>query len=133
MECFPEATAHVSQSRLRRVSFAEEVTTLNADESLELSPVSLQLILPVVEEIENDPPTSEVDEIQTTMPESGVPPPPGFPPFLFPEKDGGMDADDICARFGGPAWLTFPQISRVVGHFARNGRAGSCCSAATFT
>ena len=40
-----------------------------------------------------------------------MPPPPGFPPFLFPENDGGMDADDICARFGGLASLTFLQIS----------------------
>ena len=50
--------------------------------------------------------------MQTTTPESGVPPPPGFPPFLFPENDGGMDPDDICAQFGGLASLTFSQISR---------------------
>ena len=112
VKCFPEATAPVSQSRPRRVSFAEGVTTLNAEESPELSSVSPPLILPVVEEIENNPPTTELDEIRTTTPESGVPPPPGFPPFLFPENDGGMDADDICARFGGPALLTFPQIGR---------------------
>ena len=131
VECFPEATAPVSQSSRRRVSFAEEVTTLNAEESLEFSPVSpplilpvvveeaavdsatraTPLILPVVEEIDNDPPAAEMVEMQTTTPESGVPPPPGFPPFLFPENDGGMDADDICARFGGLASLTFSQIS----------------------
>ena len=85
---------------------------LSGSNSSRLSPVSPPLILPVVEEIENDPPTTELDEIRTTTPESGVPPPPGFPPFLFPENDGGVDADDICARFGGPASLTFPQISR---------------------
>ena len=124
MECFPEATGPVSQSRRRCVSFAEEVTTLNADESPEFSPVSLPLmevveeaavvsatgatplILLVVEEIENDPPAAELVEIQTTTPESG------FPPFLFPENDGGMDADDICVQFGGLASLTFSQISR---------------------
>ena len=39
-----------------------------------------------------------------------MPPPPGFPPFMFPEDDGGMDADDICAQFGGPTTLTFQQI-----------------------
>ena len=123
VECFPEATAPVSQSRRRRVSFAEEVTTLNAEESPEFSPVSpplilpvvveeaavvsatraTPLILPVVEEIDNDPPAAELAEMQTTTPESGVPPPQGFPPFLFPENDGGMDANDICARFGGLA------------------------------
>ena len=132
MECFPEATAPVSQSRRRRVSFTEEVTTLSADESPQLSLVSPSLILPVAveeaavvsatgatplilsvaEEIDNDPPAAELVEMQTTMPESGVPPPPGFLPFLFPENDGGIDADDICARFGGLASLTLSQISR---------------------
>ena len=88
VECFPEATAHVSQSRRRRVSFAEEVTTLSADESPELSLVSPPLILPVVVEeaavasaagttplilpvaegIYNDPPAAEVVEMQTTTP-----------------------------------------------------------------
>ena len=132
VECFPEATASVSQSRRRRVSFVEEVTTLNAEESPEFSPVSpplilpvvveeaavvsatraTPLILPVVEEIDNDPPAAELGEMQTTTPESGVPPPPGFPPFLFPENDGGMDANDVSARFGGLASLTFSQTSR---------------------
>ena len=132
VESFPEATAPVSQSRRRRVSFAEEVTTLNADELPEFSPASpllilpvvveeaavvsatgaTPLILPVVEEIENYLQAAELVEMQATTPESGVPPPPGFPPFLFPENDGGMDADDICARFGGLASLTFSQISR---------------------
>ena len=143
VECFPEATAPVSQSRRRRMSFAEEVTTLNAEESPEFSPVSpplilpvvveeaavvsatraTPLILPVVEEIDNDPPAAEMVEMQTTTPESGVPPPPGFPPFLFPENDGGMDAD-ICARFGAVWWTCFVDISadqrRVVGHFEHN-------------
>ena len=68
------------------------------------------LIMPVVEEIENDSPAAELVEIQTTTPKSGVLPPPGFPPFLFPENDGGMDVDDICARFGGLTSLTFAQI-----------------------
>ena len=48
VKCFPEATAPVSQSRRRRVSFAEEVTTQSADEWPELSPVSPPLILPVI-------------------------------------------------------------------------------------
>ena len=107
MECFPQATAPVSQARRRHVSFAEEVTTLNAeevtmlnaDESPEFPPVSPPLILPVVmeeaavvsatgatplimpevEEIENDSPAAELVEIQTTTPKSGVLPPPGLP------------------------------------------------------
>ena len=134
MECFPLATAPVSQAR-RRVSFAEEVTNLkeeeidmrNADESPEVPPVSQPLtlpvvmeeaaivsktgppplIMPVVEMIEYDSPAAETVELPTITPESGVLPPPGFPPFLFPVNDGGMDADDICARFGGLVSLTF--------------------------
>ena len=110
----------------------EEINTLNADESPEVPPVSppltlsvvmeeaavvsttgpTPLIMPVVERIEYDSPVAEPVEIQTITPESGVPPPPGFPPFLFPENDGGMDADDICARFGGLELLTFAQIGR---------------------
>ena len=70
------------------------------------------LILPVVEELINDTPTAELAGVKTPAPESGVPPPPGFLPFLFPENDGGMDADDICARFGGVASLTLSPISR---------------------
>ena len=141
VECFTAtATAPVSQVHPRRVSIAEdvttlnaeEVTTLNADESPEFPPVSPPLILPVVmeeaavvsatgvtplimpvvEEIENDSPAAELVVIQTTTPKSGVLPPPGFPPFLFPENDGGMDTDDICAWFGGLTSLTFSQISR---------------------
>ena len=112
VECFPEAVAPVAQSRPRRVSFAAEVTTLKTEESPQLSPVSPPLTLPVVEKVEDDPPTSAVDETRITMPESGMPPPPGFPPYLFPENDGGMDADDICARFGGPTKLTCQQSGR---------------------
>ena len=29
-----------------------------------------------------------------------MPPPPGFPPFVFPDDDGGIDVDEICARLG---------------------------------
>ena len=139
MECFPLATAPVSQAR-RRVSFADEVTTLNeeeinmlnADESPEVPPVNepltltegmeeaavvsktgpTPLIMPVVDRIEYDSPEAEPVELQTITQESGVLPPPGFPPFLFPANDGGMTADAICARFGGLASLTFVQIGR---------------------
>ena len=48
--------------------------------------------------MEDDTPTSEVD---ISSPESERPPPPGFPPFVFPEDDGGgINADEICAHFG---------------------------------
>ena len=109
-EYFPDAVAPVTQPLPRRVSFAEEVTTLNTEKSPEFSPMSLPLTQPVVEEMEEDTPTSEVDETQTTTPESGMPPPPGFPLFMFPEDDGGMDADEICAQFGGPTTLTCQKI-----------------------
>ena len=70
------------------------------------------LILPVVEELVDDSPAAELFGEKPPAPESGVPPPPGFLPFLFPENDGGMDADDICARFGGITSLTLSPISR---------------------
>ena len=114
-ECFPEETAPVSQSRCRRVSFADEVTMLSAEDSLECSqlvpplilPVVVEeavlvseagvtpLILPAVEELNKDMPAAELVEMKTTTPESGVPPPPGFPPFVWPEDDGGMDINDL--------------------------------------
>ena len=64
------------------------------------------LILPVVEEIDNDLPAAEMVSEKTPTLEYGVPPPPGFLPFLFPENDGGMDADELCARFGGVSSLS---------------------------
>ena len=131
-ECFPEETAPIAQSRCRRVSFAEEVTMLSADASPESSqlipplilPVVVEevaldsetgeppLILPVVEELVDDTPVADLFGVKTPAPESGVQPPPGFLPFLFPENDGGMDADDICARFGGVTSLALSPISR---------------------
>ena len=117
----------------RRVSFAADVNTLNTkDDSLvlsETSPPLTQLVVeeleedtltlevdefeisssqitppltqPVVEVMEEDTPTSEVDELAISSPESERPPPPGFPPFVFLEDDGEIDADEICAHFGG--------------------------------
>ena len=111
-ECFPEETAPVSQSRRRRVSFAESpelsplipplILPVVVEEAALISATGgTPLILPVVEELDNDPPAAELVGMKTPTPESGVPPPPGFLPFLFLENDGGMDADDLCARFGG--------------------------------
>ena len=74
------------------------------------------LILPVVEEIDHATPAAELDEMTTTTPGSGVPPPPEFLPFIFPENDGGMDADELCARFGGVSSSTLSPISQESSH-----------------
>ena len=128
----PFVSCVLFQSRHRRVSFAEEVTMLSADASPESSQLIPPLILPVVveevalasetgvpplillvvEELVNDTLAVELFGVKTPAPESGVPPPPGFLPFLFPENDGGMDANDICARFGGVTALTLSLNSR---------------------
>ena len=70
------------------------------------------LILPVVEELNNDTSAAELVEMKPSTPESGLPPPPGFPPFVWPEDDGGMDIDDLCTRFSGDSSLTLSPISR---------------------
>ena len=44
--------------------------------------------------------------------ESRLPPPPGFPPFVWPEDDAGMDVDDLCTRFSGDSPLSLWPISR---------------------
>ena len=62
------------------------------------SQISPPLTQPVVEGIEDDTPTSEVDELDNSSPESERPPPPGFPPFVFPEDDvGDKCGRDLCA------------------------------------
>ena len=70
------------------------------------------LILPVVEEFNNGTPAAELVEMEPSTSESGLPPPPGFPPFVWPEDDGGMDVDDLCTRFSGDSSLTLSPISR---------------------
>ena len=84
----------------------------------EAAPVSetgvTPLIMPVVEELDNDTPATELVEMKTTTPEYVVPPPPGFLPFLFPENDGGMEFIDISSYRSG-----------VIGQSGRNGRASS--------
>ena len=131
-ECFPGETAPVPQSRRRRVSFADEVTMLGKGDSPECSqlvpplilpvvveeailvsePSGPSLILPVVEEFNNNAPAAELVEMEPSTTESGLPPPPGFPPFVWPEDDGWMDVDDLCARFSGDRSLTLSPISR---------------------
>ena len=53
------------------------------------------LILPVVEELNNETLAAELVEMEPSTSESGSPPPPGFPPFVWPEDDGWMDVDDL--------------------------------------
>ena len=75
-----------------------------------LSQISPPLTQLVVEEMEEDTQTSEVDGLEISSPESERPLPPGFPPFVFPEDDGGgggIDTDEIGARFGGSATETY--------------------------
>ena len=123
-ECFPEETAPASQSRRRRVSFAEDSLEFSQSVPPLILPVVVEeavlvseagvtpLILPVVEERISDTPAIELVEMKTTTPESGVPPPPGFPPFVWLEDDGGMDMDDLWPRFSGDSSLTLSPISR---------------------
>ena len=131
-ECFLGETGPVTQPRRRRVSFADGVTMLGEEDSPECSqlvpPLILpvvgeeavlvseagvpSLILPVVEELNNDAPSAELVEMEPSTLESGLPPPPGFPPFVWPEDDGGMGIDDLCTRFSGDSSLTLSPISR---------------------
>ena len=55
---------------------------------------------------------SEMVPMTTTPPESSLPPPPGFAPFVFPENDGGMDVEDLSTLFSGDSSLTLSPISR---------------------
>ena len=84
--CFPDAETAVTQPLCRRVSFAEDVDTLNTEDVVADQPTT-------------DPAGgggngggySDVGggRIWRYSPESERPLPPGFPPFVFPEDDGG--------------------------------------------
>ena len=118
----------------RQVPFADEVTMLGEEDSPECSPVFPPLILPVVVEEVVDVPESEarpslillvVEEFNSGAPVatwvdlvpfatgSGLPPPPGFSPFVWPVDDGGMDVDDLCVQISGDCSLTLSPIGRV--------------------
>ena len=118
----------------RQVSFADEVTMLGEEDSPECSPVFPPLILPVVVEEVVDVPESEarpslillvVEEFNSGAPVatrvdlvpfatgSGLPPPPGFSPFVWPVDDGGMDVDDLCVQISGDCSLTLSPIGWV--------------------
>ena len=70
------------------------------------------LILPVVEELNNGTPEAEQVVMEPTATGSVFPPPPGFPPFVWPVDDGGMDVDDLCPQISGDSSLTLSLISR---------------------
>ena len=92
------------------------------------------LTLPVVEDIYYDTPASEMVPMMTTPPESSLPPPPRFAPFVFPENDVGMDLEDLCTLFIGDSSLTLSPMSRLpsssvaaacrLHHFGSGGYAG---------
>ena len=89
----------------------EDTSTSEVDEiKICASQINPPLTQPVVEGMEDDTPTSEVDELDISSPESERPPPPEFPPFVFPEDDGGINADEICAHFGGYVTETCQQM-----------------------
>ena len=119
--------------RRRQVSFADKVTLLGEEELPECSPVlpplilpvvmeevvdaagpeAPSLILPVVEKINSGAPVTVRVELGPSATGSGLPPPPGFSPFVWPVDDGGMDVDDLCARISGDCSLTLSPIGRV--------------------
>ena len=74
---------------------------------------SLPLILPVVVEDSSIAPVEELIELVPSALDSSLPPPPGFSPFAFPLNDGGMDADELCARLGVDCSPSLLPISRV--------------------
>ena len=109
--CFPDAETAVTQPPPRRVLFAEDANTLcTEDDSPVSSQISPPLTRPVVELTDKDAPASEGDGLQICSPESVMPPPPRFPPFVFPDDDGGIDVDEMCARLGECATETSQEL-----------------------
>ena len=154
MECFPLATAPVSQARRRRVSIANEVTTLNeeeintlnADESPEVPPVSPPLTLPVeMEEAAVVSTTGPTPLIMTVVersrskyrqlcrsPECYLLQD-SLHSYFLRMMEGWTRFGHMCAVW----WTCIVDIcadwSGVTGHSGRNGRAGGRCFAAAFT
>ena len=100
--CYPDAESAVAQPLPRRVSFAEDVDTLPIRDALpESSDTSPPLTQPVVEVFEKDTPTWEVEELDSSSPESERPPPPGFPPTRFVRSSGIMWQRHVNRRIRG--------------------------------
>ena len=76
-------------------------------------PEAPSLILVVVDEINSGTPVAAQVELVPSAPGSGLPPSPGFSPFVWPVDDGGIDVADLCARISGDCSLTLSPISRV--------------------
>ena len=70
------------------------------------------LILPVVEQINRGTPVAARVEMENYTMGPGLPPPPGFSPFVWPVDDGGMDVDDLCTWINGDCLLILSPISR---------------------
>ena len=62
--------------------------------------VSPPLILRVVVEESSVAAAAGLIELVPSTRSSSLPPPPGFSTFAFPLDDGGLDADELCARLG---------------------------------
>ena len=128
-------TPLVPQPRRRHVSFTDEVTMPGEEDSPECSQVVPPLILPVVveevivvletecseepslillvvEELNSGTPVVARVDMVPSMMGSGLPPPPGFSPFIWPVDDGGMDVYDLCAQISGDCSLILSPISR---------------------
>ena len=114
-ECFPGGAPHVRPPSRRHMSFADGVTVLGDAELPVCSPgaESPPLILPVVVEDSSIAPVEELIELVPSALGSSLPPPPGFSPFTFPLNDGGMDADELCAKLGVDCSPSLLAISRV--------------------
>ena len=107
--CYPEAESAVAQPLPRRVSFAEDVDTLLTTDDLPVSSeTSPPLMQPVVEKLEEDTSTSEVDEIKICA--SQIIPPLTQPVvegieddtnwiFLRRSRRGRLPRDSLCSCF----------------------------------
>ena len=135
VECFPGGAPHVRPPSRRNVSFTDEVTLLGDAETQVCSPeadlpplilpvvvtdisvapetVSLPLILPVVVEESSIAPVAGLIELVPSARSFSLPPSPGFSPFAFPLNDGGLDADELCARLGMNCSSSLSPIGRV--------------------
>ena len=103
--CYPEAESAVAQPLPRRVSFTEDVDTLHTKDDLPVSSeTSPPLTQPVVEELEEDTSSSEVDEIKICA--SQISPPLTQPVVEGIEDDTPTSEVDECWRNAGSLVFT---------------------------